>query len=85
MSFKEAINYASKMDLSLLPYENEKGMEATREAILLKDCQSAGIIIGPEGGFEEAEVKLAKDHGIIPISLGRRILRTETAALQLYP
>lgn len=82
MSFKEAINYASKMDLSLLPYENEKGMEATREAIFkLKDCQSAGIIIGPEGGFEEAEVKLAKDHGIIPISLGRRILRTETAAL----
>ena len=49
MSFKEAINYASKMDLSLLPYENEKGMEATREAIFkLKDCQSAGIIIGPE-------------------------------------
>ena len=43
----------------------------------------AGIFIGPEGGFTEEEIKLAEEKGIKPISLGRRILRTETAGLTI--
>ena len=42
---------------------------------------SIGIFIGPEGGFEVDEVLMAKAVNVIPISLGRRILRTETAAI----
>jgi 16S rRNA (uracil1498-N3)-methyltransferase len=41
----------------------------------------AALLIGPEGGFDEAEVRLARDCGIRPVSLGPRTLRAETAAL----
>ena len=84
MSFKEAIAYAKKMEWSVLPYENAKGMKSTKESLeRLKDCETAGIFIGPEGGFEDSEVELAKDNNIPTVSLGRRILRTETAGLAL--
>lgn len=84
MSFKEAISYAKDMDWSVIPYENAKGVKTTRESLeSLKDCQSAGIIIGPEGGFESFEVEHARNNNIPTISLGRRILRTETAGLAL--
>ena len=43
--------------------------------------QSVGIFIGPEGGFEKEEIELAVQHGAVPVSLGKRILRTETAGL----
>jgi len=46
-----------------------------------KKIKSVALLIGPEGGFAENEVQRAKDCGIVPISLGRRILRTETAAV----
>lgn len=82
MTFKEAINYAGKLELSLIPYENSKGMSNTRQAMdRIKGCQNAGVMIGPEGGFEEAEIRLAEANHILPVSLGRRILRTETAGL----
>ena len=45
--------------------------------------QSVGIFIGPEGGFEEAEVEAAKEIGAVPVTLGRRILRTETAGMTI--
>ena len=45
------------------------------------DKQTIGIFIGPEGGFEEDEVAIAANAGIHPITLGKRILRTETAGL----
>lgn len=84
MSYKEAINYGRGMDLSLLAYENENGMKATKEAMdRLKTIKSASIFIGPEGGFDPMEIDLAKQHNILPVSLGRRILRTETAGLAL--
>ena len=82
MAWKEAIKQAEELDVVLVPYENERGMEATREAIrAIKPGQSVGIMIGPEGGFEDAEIALAQENGIMPISLGRRILRTETAGM----
>jgi 16S rRNA (uracil1498-N3)-methyltransferase len=72
------------MDWSVIPYENAEGINATRESLeSLRDCKSAAIFIGPEGGYESSEINLAKEENIIPISLGRRILRTETAGLAL--
>lgn len=95
MSWKEALHKAEELDVVLVPYENERGMEATREIMKnIKSGQSIGIFVGPEGGFApeeiamvsepvEAENSLADKSGFIGhrISLGRRILRTETAGL----
>ena len=84
MSFNEAIVYAKELDWAVLPYENAKGIKDTKEALeKLRDCKTAGIIIGPEGGFEASEVEFAIENNIRPISLGRRILRTETAGFTL--
>ncbi|MCM1056278.1 MAG: 16S rRNA (uracil(1498)-N(3))-methyltransferase [Firmicutes bacterium] len=82
MSFPEAVEQAAAMDVRLIPYELAEGMEKTRELIggLIKG-QSVAIFIGPEGGFEEQEIQLAADKGIQPVTLGRRILRTETAGM----
>ena len=80
MSFKEAINYAKDMQIKFIPYELAEGMEKTRELIgNLKPGQDIAIFIGPEGGFEESEIQAALENGIEPITLGKRILRTETA------
>lgn len=84
MSFKEAVEYASELDMKLIPYELEEGMSATRRVIeAIQPGQSIGIFIGPEGGFEESEVEYAKAHQVIPVTLGKRILRTETAGLAM--
>lgn len=82
MTVKEALAYAADLDLKLLPYENARGMAATKECIeKVKPGMSIAVFIGPEGGFEDAEVELAKASGFETISLGKRILRTETAGL----
>ncbi len=83
MSFSQAVEYAGQLDVVLVPYELAKGMGETREIIgQIKKGQSVGIFIGPEGGFEEAEVELAvKKANAKAITLGKRILRTETAGL----
>jgi len=84
ISYKEAISKASKMDLSVLAYENERGIQATKDILQgLENHSTSGIFIGPEGGFDLSEVELASEFDIIPISLGRRILRTETAGIAL--
>lgn len=81
VSWKEAIKQAEELDVVLVPYENERGMEATREAIrAIQPGQTIGIMIGPEGGFAEAEIENLPEK-MQRISLGRRILRTETAGL----
>ena len=80
MNFKEAIAYAKDMQIKLIPYELAEGMKKTREIIGdLKPGEDIAIFIGPEGGFEESEIQAAMEHGIEPITLGKRILRTETA------
>ena len=82
LTYKEAMAMAGEMDLFLLPYENERGMAATREALArIKPGMSVGILVGPEGGFEEKEIELARAAGAAVISLGARILRAETAAV----
>ena len=80
--YKLALEKAGKLDVTLVPYENERGMAATRQIMgQIKKGQSIGIVIGPEGGFAPEEIKLADDNDMHRISLGRRILRTETAGL----
>lgn len=80
MSFPDAVKLASEMEVKLIPYEMAEDMGHTREIIgSLKPGQRIAVFIGPEGGFEEAEIELAKSSGVEPITLGRRILRTETA------
>ena len=82
VSYKLALEKAGKLDVTLVPYENERGMDATRQIMgQIKRGQSIGIVIGPEGGFAPEEIKLADDNDMHRISLGRRILRTETAGL----
>ena len=69
-------------DLILFPYENAEGMKATEEVIgSIKKGDKVSVFIGPEGGFAPEEVALAEQSGAKVISLGRRILRTETAAM----
>ena len=76
VSYKEAVAYAMKLDQKLVSYENERGMAATREAV--RPGESIGIFIGPEGGFAPEEIEAVKGEMKL-ISLGSRILRTETA------
>lgn len=82
VSYKQALANAAQLDLLLVPYENERGMASTREALaLIQPGMSVGILIGPEGGFEKSEIEQAKQIGGKIISLGSRILRAETAAV----
>ena len=84
LTFKEALKYAEAMDIRLIPYELAKGMQETKEILAdIQPGQSVGIFIGPEGGFEEKEVETAISEGAKPITLGKRILRTETAGLAI--
>ena len=82
VKFTEAVKQAETLDEALIPYELAEGMDEARERIRgLHDKKTIGIFIGPEGGFEEEEIALAANAGIHPITLGKRILRTETAGL----
>ena len=84
LTMKEAFAYAKGFDVNLIPYELAEGMKETK-AILdqVKPGMRVGIFIGPEGGFDVEEVEAAMTEGIHPITLGRRILRTETAGMTM--
>lgn len=82
MSYKEAIEYARGLDLILIPYELAEGMQETKRIISnITPGGTIGVFIGPEGGFEITEVEYAIENGAKPVTLGKRILRTETAGL----
>lgn len=84
MSFKEAIKYVSDFETKLIPYENAKNMKETKKLISgIEKGTKVAIFIGPEGGFADSEIDLAFENGIMPISLGKRILRTETAGMTI--
>lgn len=85
MSLKEALEMAEEFEQILIPYENQAGMDTMKKALeaVGQGPRSVAVFIGPEGGFDESEVLLAKEHGAVPVSLGRRILRTETAGLAI--
>ena len=70
------------MDVRLIPYELAENMAYTRQVLSqIKPGQNIGIFIGPEGGFAEEEVELALNSRMETITLGKRILRTETAGM----
>ena len=87
MSFSAALQYArvtdpGKAPVLLIPYENAEGMSETKKLLAsIEPGQPVAVMIGPEGGFEETEVQEAEQAGFTPITLGKRILRTETAGM----
>ena len=84
MTMKEAVQYAKDMDVKLIPYENAEHMDVTKNLIEgIKPGESVAVFIGPEGGFSEEEIELCKASDIKPITLGKRILRTETAGFTI--
>ena len=81
---ENALETVKDYSVKLLPYENAQGIKKTRSILDSLDTKNnIAVFIGPEGGFEEDEVKKATDFGFDVITLGRRILRTETAGLAL--
>ena len=86
LTFEEALEDMERrgFDFKLVPYENQEGMAATKRIFdSLKPGMSVAVMIGPEGGFDPLEIEKAQEAGAEPISLGRRILRTETAAVTM--
>ncbi|SHN62590.1 16S rRNA (uracil1498-N3)-methyltransferase [Butyrivibrio hungatei DSM 14810] len=84
MTMKEAVQYAKDMDVKLIPYEMAEHIDETKKIIeAIKPGQSIAVFIGPEGGFSEQEIDLCNENGIKPITLGKRILRTETAGFTI--
>ncbi len=82
VSYNQALSMAKDLDILMVPYECADGMKATKRVLdKIKVGSSVGIIIGPEGGFEDSEIDKAVSAGGEVISLGKRILRTETAAI----
>lgn len=82
LDFKEAVSRACNSDVCLLPYEKCENMAETRQILnAIQSGSSISVLIGPEGGFSEEEANAAEKAGFSAISLGRRILRTETAGM----
>ena len=78
----DALDLARGLDRILVPYENAEGIGHTRKVLSsLKPGESVGIFIGPEGGFEENEISRLAECGADVITLGHRILRTDTAGI----
>ncbi len=80
LHFTEALKLAKEAELGIIPYEMEE-QSTLKQHILNKCVKSVSIMIGPEGGFTEKEAEEATKYGIIPVTLGPRILRTETASI----
>lgn len=81
VGFKDALESLNEFDLCLIPYEKETNMRL--KDVLKKnfDAKNICVFIGPEGGFSENEIMAAIEYGAIPVTLGPRILRTETAGI----
>ncbi len=84
MNVQQACSYAKDMDMIILPYENAEGMEYSKKVLSeAATHKHIGVFIGPEGGFESSEVEMIQKIGGKVISLGHRILRTETAGMTI--
>jgi len=81
MSFKEAIAECNLYDLVILPFEAEEDNKLKTVLQNNKTAKKIAVFIGPEGGFDKEEIDAAKNCGIEIVTLGPRILRTETAPL----
>lgn len=84
ISIDNALEIVKDFGVKLIPYENADGIDKTRKILDNMDkTKNIAVFIGPEGGFEESEVERIKNSGFEVITLGKRILRTETAGLAL--
>ena len=82
MGFAAALKEAAECDTCFVPYENENGMAQTRRLVeTIAAGSRVAVFIGPEGGFEDDEIEEARKLGMHTVTLGRRILRTETAGI----
>lgn len=82
MTYEEALEDAGHLDMLILPYENAEGIQRSKEILhQVRGKKSVGVLIGPEGGFDQEEVETALKNGAECITLGHRILRTETAGM----
>lgn len=83
-TFSEAVTACSDYDVKLFLWEGaETGLKQTLAALSAGDAVigRVAVLLGPEGGFSQREAQLALEHGFAPVSLGRRILRSQTAAV----
>lgn len=84
MKYTQALQYAQSMDIRMIPYEMAEDMEHTRQYLSqIQPGQSIAVFIGPEGGFDREEIEEAMKYHTEPVTLGKRILRTETAGLTI--
>lgn len=81
ISFKDAIKQAKEKSLSFIPYEKESKNSLKQIFKSASNIDEIAVFIGPEGGFAEQEIDEAIGLGISPVTLGPRILRTETAGI----
>jgi 16S rRNA (uracil1498-N3)-methyltransferase len=82
ISIKNAVEKIKDFDLFIVPYESKNGMQDTKDLLsIIKAGMKIGVLVGPEGGFEQKEIDACIQQGAKIISLGKRILRTETASL----
>jgi len=84
MTMKEAVLYAEDMEIKLIPYEMAEDMGRTKELIgQIRPGLRIAVFIGPEGGFDDSEIEAALSASIRPVTMGKRILRTETAGFTM--
>ncbi len=81
MLFQQACERARLGGLSLIPWEGEPSRGLRDVLLPIPKAKECNLFIGPEGGFTEEEITLAREYGVVPVSLGPRILRAETAGL----
>lgn len=80
MTFEKAVEFSKSLDLVIAPYENEKTCSLS-SVLKSKTPKSVGIFIGPEGGIADEEIEILEEADIKTVTLGKRILRTETAGM----
>lgn len=84
LSFSDALKKAAQLDCAIVPYEQATNIANSYDTIKkVCKCKSIGIFIGPEGGFDDGEIEKALEAGFQTVTLGKRILRTETAGLTM--
>lgn len=82
MNLEQALKDSQALDLVLIPYEWEEKM-SVRAALQGRKPKSVGFFVGPEGGFDTFEIEKAKQSNLVPVTLGNRIMRTETAGFAM--
>lgn len=80
LSYPQVLQQAAGQDVALIAWEQEHSL-SLRSALAGKPISRLGLLIGPEGGFSEDEVQQARQAGLQAVTLGKRILRMETAAI----